>query len=120
MFESFILRLTEALLTYVFMIALAFFASVCISAGHFPPTRQDMMDQVTRLRNFVEKSEQAMQGIKTINEQLATIGPKFGEIDQKFLDMSQKILFLEGEITALKQKQQAPIPAPSKSTGKRK
>lgn len=103
--ERFLIRLVETLFTYTLIAFLGLVATASFSTGHFPPTKQDLKDQVGRIQNLVQKSEQTIEGLKTTNEQLASLGPQLQGLGLKMAELDQKVQALESELQEMKLRQ---------------
>jgi septal ring factor EnvC (AmiA/AmiB activator) len=95
-------RFVETLVIYALLAGVGFIASASLLTGHFPPTKEEVIAQINKIRDVTNRSQQIIEGIKTTNEKIAEVGPQFEVLGGKIQELEQRIQVLEQESKALK------------------
>jgi peptidoglycan hydrolase CwlO-like protein len=101
MLERVLLKLLEALLTYVLLGGVLFIGTSTIILGHVP-NRHELNERIQHVRDLMQKSTDVISGIEKTNAQLQSLGPQLMSVTENLEKMGQRITDLEQEVARLK------------------
>lgn len=94
-------RFVEMLIIYILLAGVAVVVSATMLAGHFPPSKDDVVAKYGKVKEVMNSSQKIIDGLKSTNEKIAEIGPQFEVMGQKIQELEQRILVLEAELKIL-------------------
>lgn len=101
-FETILGRFGETLVVYLLLVGIGFVVSATMLTGHFPPTKEEVMGQVKKVKEVVNRSQEIVDGIKVTNERIAEVGPQFEVMGRKIQELEQRVQTLEQDLKSLK------------------
>jgi len=100
--EKIVGKFVETLVIYSLLGVVAVVASASLLTGHFPPSKEQTLSQIEKIKDLMGRSQQIIDGIKATNDKVAEIGPQFEVIGNKIGEVDQRVQVLEAELKALK------------------